>query len=137
VDGTPRGRAAAAVIKGEAKLVDVCREHDLKQSEVKSWMEIFVNAGERGLKARADDERANHDREVAELRAKGVAESAQVFLRDTPAWPVLLCTDSAWTSVPAGASAVPPSCVGNGAPARPGTVRRSASRRSLGPRGHC
>ena len=58
------------LIKGEAKLVDVCREHDLKQSEVESWMEIFVKAGERGLKARADDEQATHDREVRELRAK-------------------------------------------------------------------
>jgi transposase-like protein len=58
------------LIKGEAKLVDVCREHDLKQSEVENWMEIFVKAGERGLKARADDEQATHDREVRELRAK-------------------------------------------------------------------
>jgi transposase-like protein len=58
------------LIKGDAKLVDVCREHDLKQSEVESWMEIFVKAGERGLKARADDEQATHDREVRELRAK-------------------------------------------------------------------
>ena len=26
------------LIKGEAKLVDVCREHDQTQSEVESWM---------------------------------------------------------------------------------------------------
>lgn len=26
------------LIKGEVKLVDVCREHDLKQSEVESWI---------------------------------------------------------------------------------------------------
>lgn len=58
------------LIKGETKLVDVCREHDLTQSEVESWMEIFLKAGERGLKARTEDEQALHDREVRELRAK-------------------------------------------------------------------
>ena len=58
------------LIKGEAKLVDVCREHDLTQSEVESWMEIFLKEGERGLKARTEDEQATHDREVRELRAK-------------------------------------------------------------------
>ena len=58
------------LIKGEAKLVDVCREHDLKQSEVEAWMDTFLKAGERGLKARSEDEQATHDREVRELRAK-------------------------------------------------------------------
>lgn len=58
------------LIKGDAKLVDVCREHDLKQSEVEGWMETFLKSGERGLKARAEDEQATHDREVRELRAK-------------------------------------------------------------------
>ena len=58
------------LIKGEAKLVDVCREHDLRQSEIESWMETFLKAGERGLKARSEDEQATHDREVRELRAK-------------------------------------------------------------------
>ena len=58
------------MIKGETKLVDVCREHDLTQSEVESWMEIFLKGGERSLKARTEDEQALHDREVRELRAK-------------------------------------------------------------------
>ena len=38
-------------------------EHDLKQSEVESWMDTFLRAGERGLKARSEDEQATHDRE--------------------------------------------------------------------------
>ena len=42
------------LIKRETKLVDACREHDLKQSEVESWMEAFLQAGERGLKARSE-----------------------------------------------------------------------------------
>ncbi len=58
------------LIKGETKLVDVCRAHDLTQSEVESWMEIFLKGGERSLKARTEDEQALHDREVRELRAK-------------------------------------------------------------------
>jgi|SRR5262245_54536222 len=58
------------LIRGERKLVDVCREHDLKQSEVEGWMDTFVKAGERGLKARAEDEQAVHEAEVRELRAK-------------------------------------------------------------------
>jgi hypothetical protein len=33
-------------------------------------METFLKAGERGLKARSEDEQAVHDREVRELRAK-------------------------------------------------------------------
>ncbi len=32
------------LIKGEAKLVDVCREHDLKQSEVESSMSLVRTA---------------------------------------------------------------------------------------------
>jgi len=36
--------------------VDVCSKQDLKQSEVEAWMDTFVKAGERGLKARAEDE---------------------------------------------------------------------------------
>ena len=58
------------LIKGEVKLVDACREHDLKQSDVESWTDAFLKAGERGLKARSEDEQAVHDREVRELRAK-------------------------------------------------------------------
>jgi transposase-like protein len=58
------------VIRGERKLVDVCREHDLKQSDVEGWMDTFVKGGERSLKARAEDEQAVHEAEVRELRAK-------------------------------------------------------------------
>jgi hypothetical protein len=54
------------LIKGEVKLVDSCREHDLKQSDVESWMETFLKAGERGLKARSEDEQAVHDRALTE-----------------------------------------------------------------------
>ena len=58
------------LIKGTKKLVDVCREYDLKQSEVEGWMDAFMKAGERGLKARSTDEQAAHEREVKDLQAK-------------------------------------------------------------------
>ena len=57
------------LIRGETKLVDACREHDLKP-EVEGWMETFLQSGERGLKARSEDEQAVHERELRELRAK-------------------------------------------------------------------
>ena len=50
--------------------MEVCREDDLKQSEVETWMDTFVKGGERSLKARAEDEQALHEAEVRELRAK-------------------------------------------------------------------
>ncbi len=58
------------LIRGERKLVDACREHDLKQSDVEGWMDTFVRCGERGLKMRSEDEIAMRDRELQELRAK-------------------------------------------------------------------
>jgi transposase-like protein len=58
------------LIRGEKKLVEVCREHDLKQSEVETWMDTFVKGGERSLKSRGEDEQALHEAEVRELRAK-------------------------------------------------------------------
>lgn len=59
-----------ALIKGEKKLVDACREYDLKQSEVEEWMDTFLKSAERGLKGRAGDEADAREREVKELRAK-------------------------------------------------------------------
>ena len=59
-----------ALIKGEKKLVDACREYDLKQSEVEEWMDTFLKSGERGLKVRSGDEADARDREVMELCAK-------------------------------------------------------------------
>ena len=60
------------LIRGEKKLVDVCREHDLKQSEVEAWMDTFLKAGERGLKAQAEDESA-----VARAGGEGAARQGR------------------------------------------------------------
>jgi transposase-like protein len=56
-----------ALLKGTKQIIDVCRENDLKQSEVEKWKEDFLKAGEQGLKTHvAPDE----DGEVKDLRAK-------------------------------------------------------------------
>ena len=58
------------LFRGTKKIVDVCREHDLKQSEVEGWIETFLQGGEKSLKVNAEDEQAAHEREIKELRAK-------------------------------------------------------------------
>ena len=57
------------LIKGEKKLVQICRENDLKQSEVESWLDTFMKSGEQGLKTNSKDEQSAHARELKELRA--------------------------------------------------------------------
>jgi len=58
------------LVKGEVKLVDVCREHNLRHSDVETWIATFLKAGEKGLKMNAKDQQVAHQREVGELRAK-------------------------------------------------------------------
>lgn len=58
------------LIKGGKKLVDVCRENDLKQSDVEGWMQTFLRSGERGLKQTSREELDCKDKEIKELRAK-------------------------------------------------------------------
>ena len=56
-----------ALIKGTKKMVDICRENDLKQSDVEKWQEDFLDGGEQNLKAKP---LPKEEREVKELRAK-------------------------------------------------------------------
>ena len=56
-----------ALLKGTKNLVDICRENDLKQSDVEKWKEDFLTSGERSLKAKLPN---GEDREVKELREK-------------------------------------------------------------------
>lgn len=69
-DGQAKIRAAAATHPGEAKLVDACRAHDPKLSEVEGRIDAFLKSGERSLKARSEDEQAVHERGAARARAK-------------------------------------------------------------------
>jgi len=56
-----------ALIKGTKQMVDICRENDLKQSDVEKWKEDFLSAGEQGLKA---NPLPKEERELKDLRAK-------------------------------------------------------------------
>ncbi len=58
------------ILRGENSIADVCREHDLKQSEVESWVDTFLRGGENSLKTNAKDEHTQYEREIRDLRAK-------------------------------------------------------------------
>jgi len=59
-----------AIIKQEKTLVDACRENDLKQSEVKKWIEQFLEGGKRNLKVNSKDVMVQHRKEVEALQRK-------------------------------------------------------------------
>jgi transposase-like protein len=58
------------LIKGEVKLVDICRQNDLKQSEVEGWIEAFLRGGEKNLKTSLKEEIDQYERQIKEMRAK-------------------------------------------------------------------
>jgi transposase-like protein len=58
------------LIKGEVKLVDICRQNDLKQSEVEGWIEAFLRGGEKNLKTSSKEEIDQYERQIKEMRAK-------------------------------------------------------------------
>lgn len=58
------------IIKGKLKLVDFCRQNDLKQSEVESWMDDFVKSGTMGLKTnpkQAKDEFSRKEKQLHQI----------------------------------------------------------------------
>ena len=55
------------LLRGSKALIDVCRENDLKQSEVERWKEDFLKGGTLGLKAKSP---SCEEDEIRELRAK-------------------------------------------------------------------
>lgn len=65
-----KGEVVLQLIKGEISMVDLCRQQDLKQSEVESWVQTFVASGEKGLKSNAKEQVIAHEKELKDLRAK-------------------------------------------------------------------
>ena len=62
------------LIKGQKTIVDAAREYDLKQSEVKSWIDRFMEYGHRGLRANpkkvesmCEEELKAHREKIGEL----------------------------------------------------------------------
>ena len=58
------------LVKGEISMVDLCREQDLQQVEVEGWIDAFLKGGEKNLRVNAKEEKAAHEKELKELRAK-------------------------------------------------------------------
>lgn len=59
-----------AILKSEKTLADACRENDLKQSEVTTWIEQFVEGGRRNLKVNSKDQIVEHRKEIESLQRK-------------------------------------------------------------------
>ena len=57
------------ILRQTTTVIDVARQHDLTPSEVQEWVDIFLKAGEQGLKARAPNAVAQSEQEVRELKA--------------------------------------------------------------------
>ncbi len=58
------------IIKGNKKVIDVCREQDLKQSEVENWINTFLESGEKGLKVHSKDEEELREKHIKQLQVK-------------------------------------------------------------------
>jgi len=58
------------IIKNEITLIEACRANDLKQSEVESWIDEFINSGTKGLRSSNKDAQDEQAREIKEMKAK-------------------------------------------------------------------
>ena len=58
------------ILKNEESLVEICRKHDLKQSEVREWIDSFLKGGEQRLKTNSKDVQLQYEKEVKEMKAK-------------------------------------------------------------------
>jgi len=57
------------ILRQTTTVVDVTRQNDLAPSEVQDWIDTFLKAGEKGLKARASDLQEQTEKEIKELKA--------------------------------------------------------------------
>lgn len=57
------------ILRQATTVVDVARKNDLTPSEVQEWIDTFLKAGEKGLKARASDLQEQTEKEIKELKA--------------------------------------------------------------------
>ena len=65
--GKRKAEAVLDILSGKVTLVDFCREHDLRQSEVEKWLKDFTKAGQSALtQGGKKDARA---KEVEELKS--------------------------------------------------------------------
>lgn len=65
-----KAEIALQIIKGEVKIIDVCRQNDLKQSEVESWINTFISSGTHGLKINTKEQQIETERQIKDMQAK-------------------------------------------------------------------
>lgn len=58
------------LIKGQKTIVDAAREYDLKQSEIQSWIDTFMEYGRQGLRANPKKVETVHEEELKAHREK-------------------------------------------------------------------
>lgn len=58
------------ILKNESNIVDLCRKHNLKQSELQAWVDDFLQGGTQSLKVHAKHVQHAHRKEVRDLRSK-------------------------------------------------------------------
>jgi len=75
-----RSELVVAILKKEKTLIDVCRENDLKQSEVNKWIEQFFECSRRNLKINSEDKMIAHRKEVESLQAELSSEGEEVSI---------------------------------------------------------
>ena len=57
------------ILRRTTTVVDVARQNDLSPSEVQEWIDTFLKAGEKGLKAHDSDLQGQTEKEIKELKA--------------------------------------------------------------------
>ena len=57
------------ILRRTTTVVDVARQNDLSPSEVQEWIDTFLKAGEKGLKAHDSDRQGQTEKEIKELKA--------------------------------------------------------------------
>jgi len=57
------------ILRKTTTVVDVPRQNDLSPSEVQEWIDTFLKAGEKGLKAYASDLQEQTEKEIKKLKA--------------------------------------------------------------------
>ena len=68
---TARRKAALVmeIIQGTTTVAEASRQHDLKPSEVETWVDDAKRGMENALKARPEDIREQYDRQLKELQS--------------------------------------------------------------------
>ncbi|WP_281273157.1 transposase [Desulfosoma caldarium] len=58
------------ILKGHKTIVDVAREHDVKQSEIQQWIDTFIAFGTQALKVNPKSAEAVEQKELKRHREK-------------------------------------------------------------------